>query len=116
MRFKISRVSEWRSDVVPCVEAKLEDCVMLDIRTLKSPEEYDSRFGNSGTWLSKGRNHCINKDGFIQREFDSKDWFIYIDTLEELIKFKHKYGDIIIRNSYSNPREKEIVIYDDYIE
>lgn len=39
MKFRISRVSEWRNNVVPCVEAKLENCVILDIRVLKSPEE-----------------------------------------------------------------------------
>ena len=43
-------------------------------------------------------------------------WFVEINTLDELMKFCDKYGDIVITNSIRNETYKEILIYDDYIE
>lgn len=41
---------------------------------------------------------------------------IEINTLEELINFYNKYGNIVIREGISDRESIEILIYDDYIE
>ena len=42
-------------------------------------------------------------------------WFIEIETLEDLLKLKEKYGDLIIQDYYDG-QILTIVIYDDYVE
>ena len=48
----------------------------------------------------------------------SKDdnWYIKINTLEELIDFYNQYGDLIISKNWDNKKEMQIEIYDDYRE
>jgi hypothetical protein len=46
---------------------------------------------------------------------DGDDWFVEITTIQELISFQEKYGDIVIRNNLLTDN-KEIVLYDDYLE
>lgn len=60
----------------------------------------------------------INERGYIQREFpnDSIGWFIEINSLEELMNFKNRYGDIVITNCWENQNITEIEIYDTYRE
>ena len=43
-------------------------------------------------------------------------WYIKINTLEELIKFCEKYGDLIISQDWDNKEKMQIEIYDDYRE
>lgn len=116
MKFKVSRASVWDKSVKPCDKAKLEECVNLDVRTLKTPEEYDLKFKNGETWLSRGKNHCINEDGFIQREFTDKAWFVDINTLEELLEFLNENERIILNKKRWWSNKFEIMIYDDYVE
>ena len=47
---------------------------------------------------------------------EEKVWMVEIDTIEELMNFQSKYGDIIIRDSTLYTEYHEILIYDDYIE
>ncbi len=42
-------------------------------------------------------------------------WFIEIDTIEELVKFVDKYGDIVVQD-YPYDGHKEIEIYDTWRE
>jgi hypothetical protein len=44
------------------------------------------------------------------------NWYIKINTLEELIAFENKYGNLIISKNYDNQEEMQIEIYDDYRE
>ena len=44
------------------------------------------------------------------------NWYIKIGTLEELISFSKKYGDLIIGENWLNRKEMQIEIYDDYRE
>lgn len=44
------------------------------------------------------------------------NWYIKINTLEELLTFYEKYGDLIISENWDNEKEMQIEIYDDYRE
>lgn len=44
------------------------------------------------------------------------NWYIKINTLEELIDFYNQYGDLIISENWDNKEEMQIEIYDDYRE
>lgn len=47
---------------------------------------------------------------------DGPDWTIEINSLEELIAFRKKYGEIILTASVLPEIDNEIEIYDDYRE
>ena len=113
MEFMITRASDW-DNVKPCNEAYQKNYMRKDIRTLKSFEEYDNRFRDN--FLDTGINHKINDDGYIEREFEDEGWFVKIDTLEELLEFTNKYGEIVFGKAYDNDEMNRIEIYDDYRE
>lgn len=116
MKFTVKRASMWESETPPCEEAARENIIDVDTRTFRSPEAFDAIHG-SGAWFSKGTNHTINEMGCITREIGMVNvWMIEINTLDELMKFYEKYGNIIIQDCIWNKSYKEILIYDDYIE
>lgn len=47
---------------------------------------------------------------------EKKFWTVEINSLEELMDFKNKYGDIILQDSIRVKGWPEILIYDGYIE
>lgn len=120
MEFKISRTSIWGEDK-PCKEAYEKKIIRIDERDFKSFEEHDNRFPNR-KWESEGFNHKILQPNnkydtpHIYREFNDEIWAIEINTLEELINFHNKYGELVIKQSYENPNISEIEIYDDWRE
>ena len=118
MEFIVRRASEWDDEKSPCEEARRDSIVCVETRTIHTPEEFDVRFANrEGKWLSVGANHRVDKNGWITRDNGMIDvWFVEINTLDELMKFCEKYGDIVITNSIRNETYKKILIYDDYIE
>ena len=119
MKFIIERTSG-RGNSSPCVEAKEEQVVRTETRTLHSPEEFDKKFaGREGSWLSVGTNHRIDRNGYICRDREKMDvWTIEIDSIDELIALSRKYGEIIIRDHYLdiNDMYPTLEIYDDYRE
>lgn len=118
MKFTVSRASVWHDEDIRCEEAKRDSIVRVETRTCLSPEEFDERFAKQeGKWLSIGSNHRVDEKGWITRDNGMIDvWSVEIDTLDELMEFCEKYGDIVIRNCTWNKAYKEILIYDDYIE
>jgi len=119
MKFKITRTSILGNDRKPCKEAIKERYTRIEVRTFESFEEFDKKFGEiEGNWLSKGINHSVNQQGYIQREFpnDAVGWFVEINTLDELLKFQEKYGDVILTRDWNNPQVFKLEIYDDYRE
>ncbi len=51
----------------------------------------------------------------VKRASDFKNaWVVEIDSLEDLVDFKNRYGPIVL-DDY-NERYSEILIYDDWIE
>lgn len=47
---------------------------------------------------------------------EKKFWTVEINSLEELMDFKNKYGDIILQDSIRVKGWSEVMIYDGYIE
>ena len=119
MKFIITRTSEWGNSS-PCAEAKKEQIVKIETRTLHSPEEFDKRFADrEGNWLSVGTNHRIGENGYICRDREGVNvWTIEINSIEELVTLSRKYGEIIIADHYLdiNDGHPTLEIYDDYRE
>ena len=116
MKFIVSRTSMWGEGKSPCEEAKRDSIVCVETRTLYTPEAFDERFAKrEGKWLSVGTNHRVNKKGYITRDNGMIDvWYVEFNTLEELIEFCNKYGNVVIEDYMWNEEYKEIEIYDDY--
>lgn len=107
MEFKIFRTSYYEDK--PCEEAYEKITPQYGISTFNSFEAYDKRFGE-GSWLAIGTEHKVLPNGRIQRRLgDQLEWYVTIDTLEELIKFIQKYGKLVINEDF-------IEIYDYYRE
>lgn len=119
MRYFISRTSQWSSDnKPPCEEAFRAAYVRLDARTTNDPAKIPAHKGKSTDWwYNEGRNHRV-ESGQIVREFDAEDWFIEVNTLEELMALYKKYGDLVIGANWRDSLEgyPRIEIYDDYRE
>jgi hypothetical protein len=110
MLYKISTASMSYSDDKPSDEAFLKKVPNWHERTCKSFEEFDKRFGaREGSWLSKGTNHAVTKDGIIRQEGVKDAWVVRISNLKQLQNFITKYGRCVIDGD-------SILIYDDYIE
>src|SRR5574344_2214278 len=109
MEFMLSRASV-RINEKPCDEAYIKNYMMKDVKMFKSFEEYDSR--GKDNFLDNGSNHRINEEGYIEREFENKTWFVKIDSLEDLLALENKYGEIIIRHSWENRDYMMIFIND----
>lgn len=119
MEFEISRTSQW-SEERPCKEAYLKDVIRIDERGFETFEEFEERLHEK--WESEGFNHKIIeankkfKTPHIYREFNHEIWCVKINSLEELLEFKNKYGDLIIKESFCNDSINEIEIYDTWRE
>jgi len=121
MLFCVERTSVFDSEISPCDEAKQMDCLRIDERTFKSPEEHDEKlvgtgYGSTKPWLSEGMNHRKTKVG-IARDFQAKAWFVEIEDLDALIAFTKKYGSVIVQSEYCTAKGYPYIeIYDDYRE
>lgn len=113
MELMVSRTST-DSDNKPCDEAYQKQYVYIDRRRWKTPEEITDEI-TKREWFNEGRNHRI-EDNNIMRDFDRVGWFVNIDSLDDLMKFIAKYGNIVIETSYRNHNILAIEIYDDYRE
>ena len=114
MKFHISRVSCWDDKVSPCKEAYKDKYVRVDERTTNDPLK--NKFIGKA-WYDEGKNHRVEK-GHIKRDFDDEDWFIDINSFEELMALLKREGNLIISESYFLGDDKlgHIKIYDDYNE
>ena len=116
--FEVRRTSNW-NDECPyekCIPIKL---IRVETRTLKTPEEFDTKFSKSeGKWLEVGTNHRVNKQGFITRDRDEKDTYgIEINSLEELMDFFNEVKEeIILQKSWIDKETPCLEIYDTYRE
>lgn len=113
MKFIVRRTSAWY-DTSPCKEAKKGKVPDYDQRTFKTPEDFNKKLKQD--WFARGTEHSVNKIGIIRRLDDADVWYIKIRTIKELIKFRDKYGSIIISSYYCNRDIPSIEIYDDYRE
>lgn len=113
MEFIIKRPSVGE-DVQPIPGAKRKTIQLVDVRVLKTFEEYanhayiQSRM--PGKWTDKGTNHKIVNNQ-IYRELGSKDiWVMEIDKLDDLLNIIEDYGDITIESKTMHIQAHTIVI------
>ncbi len=117
MLFEVTRTSIY-TDNKPFENCKEIQLTHLEIRTLKTPNEFDDKFGyREGKWLEKGTNHRII-NGRIARDLDKENtWGIEIGSLEELMQFVESVkNDVIITTSTIDKKTPSLEIYDDYRE
>ena len=115
MKFLVTRTSLW-PDAKPCEEAIKEPYVRVDERTVNAPDKIPAYIGKSTDWWYEGgRNHRV-EHGHIMRDFDDEAWFVEINSLEELLKFRAKYGSVVIESLYNNHALLHLEIYDYYRE
>ena len=114
MKFEIFRTSTWDTKK-PCPEATEEDYIRIEERTVDDPKKIPAHNGTDGDWYRKGKNHRV-ENGCIRRDFGgNKRWVVELKSIQALIEFAQKYGDIIIGSlSYNGKDIPSIEIYDDY--
>jgi len=119
VRFLVTRTSEWDETVSPCPEAIPTQRRCWDHRTFKSPKEYDAKFGGErrGPWLSEGSEHRIDRgprggaQGISRMLRTEQAWAIDLPSLDDLLAFVNKYGEVVIGNEWpedGNPPTVEI--------
>ena len=113
MEFIIERTS---TNKKPCKEAVPRDAVYIDRRTVKTlAEAKQQSWGRD--YFGRGSNHR-EELGMVARDFDEQRiYIININTLEELIAFSEKYGQIILAEEDSYKGYKySLEIYDGWRE
>src|SRR5271169_1718685 len=95
----------------PCDEAKEYELVPLDYRDVKTLEEAKGKIWYKD-WISGGDHHR-EENGMIvcDKKTKVKQWVIDIGSLDQLLSFQNKYGDIVISDSSPYKEvSKEIII------
>ena len=115
MTFQIKRTSLVQ-DTKPCDEALLKAVKRVEKFRAVS---YDKFKDIHGGWFDYGENHRM-ENGFIKRDVDENIWVLELETIDELIEFRNKYGNIILTehsfNSCDNKSYPILEFYDDYRE
>lgn len=117
MKFRIDRTSGYEENEAPCDGAFQDTYARVDIRTVCDPAKiYRRETQNTDWWYKEGLNHRV-LNGNIARDYPGEvGWFMNIDSLEDLLRFADKYGELIIGRSYGDPNLCSIEIYDTYRE
>ena len=127
MRFLVKRSSTRFDDEAPCPEAERGTVAVWDVRTLKSPEEFDAKIGSQGwqhvePWLSKGTDHQVVRgprggaQGIKRRLRDDPAWYVEIPDLAALLALRDCYGDLIVSWSDDDGEQDSLEIYDGWRE
>ena len=110
--FKVERTSTFLSEEKPIEECYEGKCIETQIKKLATFEEFKKRFNED--FISEGFNHRELPYKEIARDFEIDCYLIDINTLEEFMDIKNKYGDIVIFDyKYNYP---VLEIYDTYRE
>lgn len=122
MKFMVRRTSGvFDNDKPPCPGATQEQWLRIDEVNVDHPDKIRPEMARMN-WFVYGRNHRI-EDGKCKRDFERMGWSIEIETLDALLSFVDKHGDIVLgrrEDTYAGlpgeVRSYEIEIYDDYRE
>ena len=115
MKFILTRTSAVLDDITekPCEGATFEPYTRIDERTVDDPMK-NKHIGKS--WYQQGKNHRV-ENGHIKRDFDGMAWFMEINSVDDLVAFAKKHGDIVVTTGKSvNPAIPRIEIYDHWRE
>ncbi len=113
MRFRVTRASNISSSKSPCEGAFKEERSYTDTRNVDSPDKLGKI--SRKWWFRMGRNHRV-ENGEIKRDFDVIEWFVDISSLDSLIEFIDKHGDIVITPVGATDEVYNLEIYDDFRE
>jgi len=116
MQFIVTRTSDWLGK--PCDEAKRATATYLDYRRAKSLEEAQTKSWFK-EWYDSTTNHRVDPEyGVVVGEAKEKDdvWVIEINSLDELLQFIRKYGQVVISECPYKEYPYEIEIYDTWRE
>ena len=114
MEFMVSRTSIPfnKKDRKPCPEAVRKSYIEVDERTVDDPAKVPIHHGERTWWYAEGQNHRV-EDGHIKRDLRREGWFVEIPTLDALVDFICKYGQVVIYPVPDVPDHwLEIEIYD----
>lgn len=95
----------------PCNEAEERELTPLDYRDVKTLDDAKGKIWYKD-WIAGGENYR-EENGMIvcDRKAKTKQWVIDIDSLDQLLSFQSKYGDIVISDSSPyKEANKEIII------
>jgi hypothetical protein len=95
----------------PCDEAKEMALTPLDIRDVKTLEEAKGKIWYK-SWIEGGENHR-EENGMVvcDKKVKVNQWVIDTNTLEDLLAFQSKYGDLVISDSSPYKEiKKEIIL------
>ena len=94
----------------PCDEAREIEVTQLDFRDVKTLEDAKAKIWYKD-WMAGGTNHR-EENGMVvcDKKIKVKQWVIDINTLEELISFQSRHGDIIISDSSPYKESKNEII------
>jgi hypothetical protein len=100
MKFVVSRTTvSLKASKKPCDEAREEELTPLDYRTVKTLEAAQKKIWYKD-WIDEGINHR-EEGGLVvcDKRVKEKQWVIEFKTLEDLIGFQNKYGEIMVMDS-----------------
>jgi len=97
----------------PCDEAREDEVTPLDFRDVKTLEEAKGKIWYKD-WIAGGANHR-EENGMVvcDKKAKVKQWVVNMNTLEELIAFQGKHGDIVISDSSPYKEAKNEIIIED---
>jgi len=55
-------------------------------------------------------------DGVYYADFDDEDWFVDVESLEELAAFIDQHGRVVVSPALAKPPALKVEIYDDHRE
>ena len=113
MKFIITRTSDYQKKKPPTENATYEEYETVDMVILKDEKERDAYIETKG-WKNEGYGHKKVSKTRAQRTLKLKDWFIEVETLDDLLKLMEKEGELII-GQYGR-KYPYIEIYDYYRE
>lgn len=100
MKFIVNRTTvSLTGSKSPCEEAREEELTPLDYRTVRTLEEAKKKIWYKD-WLEGGVDHREEAGMVVcDRKVKEKQWVVDLNSLEELIDFQEKYGEIVISDS-----------------
>ena len=113
MTFLVSRTSK-RYEEKPCDDAEPTTVTLIDERPVDNP----LKLPNFGLGWYADPCYCNHRveNGHIRRDYKVNAWKLEINTLEELLEFFRKHGDLILTECGFDEIEIELEIYDDFRE
>ena len=115
--FELTRTNSWDDKPINSgYNIRKQKVTYRDFRNISTLKEAKTKFWFQ-SWYDRGTNHREEKGMIVcDRKEKREIWVIDICSLEELMKFKNEFGEIIIMDSEYLEVSGEIEIYDGHRE